>query len=138
MNIRLKNKPVRKTKRRTAQKIDTFNFLIVPKGIVDLHFNKRPKIGKMILGLFLICFILVSYIAIHLEIDKFSMKNAKMFEQIKSQDNKNQYDKLELEKLSSFDVIYPLVKSKYGMDHPKVEPKILLVPSNLTPNKEPF
>jgi len=102
MNIRLKKKPVNKRKKSSYQKIDTTNFLIVPKGIVDLHFNKRPNTGKMILSLFLICFILVSYIAIHLEIDKSSMKNAKMYEQIKSQENKNQQMKKHIQFVTNF------------------------------------
>ncbi len=107
---------------------DSFLFL---KNTDGIPFKSQVKVKTMILILILSCSALILLVWLNIQIEKVSLSIDNLVAQKNNQENINHYEKLEIDRLSSFDKIFPVVNSKFKMDYPSKELKILVVPQKL-------
>ena len=102
----------------------------------NLPLKNHVSIKKVLLILTVVSTAFILLIWLQIQIDTISGNVQELNQNINDQQSNNNYKKSELEKATTYEIIYPIVKSKFNMDFPE-SPKIILpVPEEvLTQNK---
>jgi len=96
----------------------------------DLPLKRRFPAKRLVLTLIIFCTGAISMIWLQLKIDNLSTQIKELEEKKLAVQSMNHYLRLKLEKSTTYDDIYPLVKSRFGMDLQSAEPVILEVPDD--------
>ncbi|MCP4726559.1 MAG: hypothetical protein GY863_16055 [bacterium] len=120
--IKMKEGPVTKTRP---------EYMAVRKAQKNIKISKQPRLKIKLVYLMAGCIALIFLIWINIQVNNVSVQVTELEERMNNQESLNQYEKMEINRLSSFDIIYPIANEKHGMDYPPTEHKILVVPENL-------
>ena len=91
----------------------------------DLHLKNHISLKNVLLILAIVSTTFILLIWLQIQIDSFSADVQGLKQKINDLQSNNNYKKSELEKATTYDIIYPIVKSKFNMDFPE-SPKIIL------------
>lgn len=97
----------------------------------SLPFKHRVPFKKATLYLVLLCSALVLLVWLQIQIDTVSGRVRALRQEINDRQSNNNYARSELEKATTFDVVFPIVNSKYAMDFPEVPKVVLQVPEEI-------
>ncbi len=126
--------PVETKTVRSKEKPDTRTrpeYMAVRKAKKNIKISKPPRMKLRLVYLLSGCIGLIILIWINIQVNRVSVQITELEATMNNQESLNQYEKLEINRLSSFDKIYPIVNEKYRMDYPPTEHKILVVPEEL-------
>jgi len=96
-----------------------------------LPFKKKMPIKRVVITLSITCLAAISIIWLHVKIETLSNKIKGYDQKRNTLQSANRYMRMQFEKSISYEDIYSIVQSKFGMDLQSSEPIILEVPDNL-------
>ena len=96
-----------------------------------LPLNPPVSMLKVLFPLFGICSAFILLIWLQIQIDETSKVITSTEQSIKDQMSKNQYAAQELDRASSYEFIFQIVQTKFGMDLPKGSKVFLYVPDEI-------
>ncbi len=102
----------------------------------DLPLKRKLPASRLFLYLFCVCFASITLIWLQLAIDNLSGQIEELDQRKQTLQSRNEYLKLNLEKNTSYEEIYPIVKSNYSMDLHSSEPVMLEVPESVLLDKK--
>jgi len=100
-----------------------------------LPLRAKFPIKRVLFLLITLCAALIALINLQIQIDSVSSRIKDLKQAKNSLLSNNQYLRREIDRGTSFDEIYPVVKEKFGMDFLSSEPVIIEVPENIIKNR---
>jgi len=102
----------------------------------ELPLKNHVSLKKVLFILTIVSTTFILLIWLQIQIDGYSGNVQDLKQKINDQQSNNNYKKSELEKATTYDIIYPIVKSMFNMDFPESPIIILPVPDEvLSQNK---
>lgn len=101
-----------------------------------LPLKPRIQIKRVLLFLTMLCTALILLIWLQIQIDNVSSSIKELEQNINDQQSINSYAAQDIDKATTYEIIYPIVKSRFNMDYPATPQIPLRVPGEVLSGKK--
>ena len=130
-NLNIKKSPIihrRADNRRIAVKQGSYSH--------SLPLKPHIPIKRVLLILTMLCTALILLIWLQIQIDNVSSSVKELEQKINDQQSINRYATQDIDKATTYEIIYPIVKSRFNMDYPTTPQIPLRVPGEVLSGKK--